>query len=239
MIKKVLFTLLLATAVLLACNAGGQSDKKSAVSPLTPSAGADEDTSYAVGMALGADLRQQTQLYLIPLNYDAFARGFKDSMEGNEPRISLDASADLIRVAMIAAMEKQAEDNTAKEVKFFEENGKKSGINTTPSGLQYEVITQGSGQKPTALDVVSVHYEGTLLDGTVFDSSYDRGEPAEFPLNAVIAGWAEGIQLMNVGSVYRLFIPSKLAYGDQGAGNIISPNATLIFKVELLQILKE
>jgi FKBP-type peptidyl-prolyl cis-trans isomerase FkpA len=127
---------------------------------------------------------------------------------------------------------------TAKEKgeAFLQENAKKDGITTTASGLQYEVITEGDGKKPGATDTVQVHYRGTLLDGTEFDSSYKRGEPISFRLNQVIPGWTEGLQLMTVGSKYRLFIPSNLAYGSRGAGGVIGPDETLIFEVELLDV---
>ncbi|MDZ4288296.1 MAG: FKBP-type peptidyl-prolyl cis-trans isomerase [Prosthecobacter sp.] len=124
----------------------------------------------------------------------------------------------------------------AKGEKFLEDNGKKEGITTTDSGLQYKVITAGTGKSPKATDTVLVHYEGTLLDGKIFDSSYQRKEPIEFPLNRVIAGWTEGVQLMKEGAKYRFYIPSKLAYGPRGAGRDIGPNEALIFDVELLEV---
>ncbi|MCA1950988.1 MAG: FKBP-type peptidyl-prolyl cis-trans isomerase, partial [Treponema sp.] len=133
----------------------------------------------------------------------------------------------------------KAADNKAKETKFLEDNGKKPGVKTTASGLQYEVISEGTGAKPQASDTVKVHYTGTLIDGTKFDSSVDRGEPAVFPLDQVIPGWTEAIQLMSVGSKYKFFIPSSLAYGESGAGNVIPPNSALIFEVELIGIEKK
>jgi FKBP-type peptidyl-prolyl cis-trans isomerase FkpA len=231
MLNKIVFTLLLSTSVLFACSGEGISDKKSTSNdPNT----ADTDTSYAFGVALGSDFKQAG----LRFDYNALIKGFQDSLEGKETRISLEDAMPLIQTAMRDAMTRQTEENRQKGDDFLSENGKKAGILTTDSGLQYEVISAGTGPKPQSSDTVSVHYEGTLLDGTVFDSSYTRGEPAEFPLDAVIPGWTEGIQLMEVGSTYRLFIPSDLAYGDQGAGNVIPPNATLIFKVELLEILE-
>jgi FKBP-type peptidyl-prolyl cis-trans isomerase FkpA len=124
----------------------------------------------------------------------------------------------------------------AKGEKFLEDNAKKDGVTVTASGLQYKVITEGTGKSPSATDTVLVHYEGTLIDGKVFDSSYKRGEPIEFPLNRVIAGWTEGVQLMKEGSKHRLYLPSNLAYGKQGAGRDIGPNEALIFDVELLKV---
>ena len=131
---------------------------------------------------------------------------------------------------------KVAEENAKVSADFLAENAKKDGIKVTESGLQYEVITEGDGASPKATDVVKVHYEGTLISGQIFDSSIKRGEPVEFPLNQVIPGWTEGVQLMKVGSKYRFFIPSNLAYGEQGAGGMIAPNSALIFEVELLEI---
>ena len=119
---------------------------------------------------------------------------------------------------------------------FLEANGKKEGVTTTASGLQYKVIQPGTGPQPSATDTVNVHYKGTFLDGKTFDSSYDRGQPISFPLNGVIAGWTEGVQLMPVGATYEFYIPSNLAYGERGAGGVIPPNSTLIFVVELLEI---
>ncbi|MEM7697499.1 MAG: FKBP-type peptidyl-prolyl cis-trans isomerase, partial [Verrucomicrobiota bacterium] len=122
------------------------------------------------------------------------------------------------------------------QTRFLEDNAKKDGVTTTSSGLQYEVITEGDGAKPAATDTVTVHYHGTLIDGTVFDSSVERGQPTSFPLNRVISGWTEGLQLMPTGSKYRFTIPSDLAYGDRGAGTDIPPGATLVFEVELIKI---
>ena len=122
-------------------------------------------------------------------------------------------------------------------VKFLAENGKREGVVTLPSGLQYEVITEGTGKKPSATDTVSCHYHGTLIDGTVFDSSVRRNQPAEFPVNGVIKGWVEALQLMSEGAKWKLFIPANLAYGERGAGQSIEPNSTLIFEVELLKVL--
>ncbi|GHV31713.1 peptidyl-prolyl cis-trans isomerase [Spirochaetia bacterium] len=231
MINKIVFTLLLSTSVLFACNGEGITEKKSKANDANA---ADADTSYAFGVALGSDFKQAG----LRFDYESLLQGFRDSLEGNDTKFTLEEAIPLIQAAMREAMQAQVEQNRQKGVDFLAENGKKAGIVTTESGLQYELITPGTGPKPQAADTVSVHYEGALLDGTVFDSSYSRGEPAEFPLDQVIPGWTEGIQLMEVGSTYNLFIPSDLAYGEGGAGNFIPPNATLIFKVELLGIVE-
>ncbi|GHU62838.1 peptidyl-prolyl cis-trans isomerase [Spirochaetia bacterium] len=235
MINKIVFTLLLSTGVLFACSAEGISDRKSKSND-GADASANADTSYAFGVALGSDFKQAG----LRFNYDALIKGFQEALEGKETRISLEEAIPLIQSAMLEAMTRRTEEIRQREIaEFFAENGAKPGIETTPSGLQYELISPGTGPKPQASDIVSVHYEGTFLDGTVFDSSYDRDEPAEFPLDQVIPGWTEGIQLMEVGSSYRLFIPSGLAYGEEGRGNFIPPNSILIFKVELLGIVEQ
>ncbi|MDR1596961.1 MAG: FKBP-type peptidyl-prolyl cis-trans isomerase [Treponema sp.] len=231
MLKKIVISLLIVTNALLACNAEGISDRNSKSNGAN---GADADTSYAFGVALGSDFKQAGLVF----DYDALIEGFRDTLEGNETRITLEEAMPLIQNAMKDAMARQAEENKQKGINFLTENGKKAEVKTTASGLQYELVNPGTGPNPQATDTVSVHYEGTLLDGTVFDSSYERSEPTEFPLDQVIAGWTEGIQLMEVGSTYRLFIPSDLAYGEQGVRNFIPPNSTLIFKVELLGIVE-
>jgi FKBP-type peptidyl-prolyl cis-trans isomerase len=199
----------------------------------------DKDASYALGMYLAAQFNIPDVTY----DYKSFQEGFKAFTEAEETRFSMDEAITKIQAAfeLISARESgrsdaQGEVSKAEGEAFLAENKTKPGVITTSSGLQYEVITEGSGAKPGAGDTVQVHYEGVLLDGTVFDSSYSRGEPAEFPLGNVIAGWTEGLQLMTEGSVYRFFIPSELAYGTRGSGSSIPPNSALIFMVELLSI---
>jgi FKBP-type peptidyl-prolyl cis-trans isomerase FkpA len=227
MLKRTVLAILLATTALFACSAGGKTEKADAAAQ-TAVGGADADTSYAVGVYVGEMLKQVG----LTSNYDALTQGVRETLEG-EPRFSEDEVITIINAAVQVAMERQSAENRQKEANFFTENGKKSGIQTTASGLQYEVIIEGTGTKPGPYDTVDVDYEGSLIDGTVFDSSYAYGESVQFPLDQVIPGWAEGIQLMTVGSTYNLYIPSDLAYGEQGAGNIIPPGSTLIFKVEL------
>ncbi|HPC72571.1 MAG TPA: FKBP-type peptidyl-prolyl cis-trans isomerase [Treponema sp.] len=236
--KKTILSILLASTVLFACNAKGTAEAskdaagKDATAAAKPASKAD--ISYAVGMALGKSVKDTG----IELDYNAFLQGFKDNMESKKLKLTDEQASSYIQEAITKAQEKKAADNKAKETKFLEDNGKKPGVKTTASGLQYEVISEGTGLKPQATDTVKVHYTGTLMDGTKFDSSIDRGEPAEFPLDQVIPGWTEGIQLMSVGSKYKLYIPSSLAYGESGAGGVIPPNSPLIFEVELLGIEK-
>lgn len=192
------------------------------------------EISYNLGVLLGANVKTPQ---FSDVNSELVMAAMRDQLVNNSTKISNDDSRKIISDFMAAQQAKQGELNIAEGQKFLEENGQKEGVVTTASGLQYEVMVEGgSGQKPTAADEVKVHYHGTLLDGTVFDSSVDRGEPISFPLSGVIPGWTEGVQLMDVGSKYRFFIPSDLAYGPRGAGGAIGPNATLIFEVELLGI---
>jgi len=188
--------------------------------------------SYGLGMMIGERVLKQYG----ELDYDLLIEAMKAQHAGEETLLSMDeAQMALQQQQEAAAAEASAE---AAEVgkAFLAENAARDGVETTDSGLQYEVVSEGDGPKPSLDDTVSVHYVGTLTDGTEFDSSVARGEPAEFPLKGVIPGWTEGLQLMNVGSKYRFVIPSDLAYGDQGAGQLIGPGQTLVFEVELLEI---
>ena len=199
-----------------------------------------EKVSYALGLGIG---QQLAQMGASDLNVDEFAQAIKDVLAGNELKVSHREAQGIVeqyfrkkQAAMDA--ERAAKGKIAKESgeKYLAENAKKDGVVTLPSGLQYTVIKEGNGRKPKATDQVVCHYEGFLLDGTVFDSSVQRGEPATFGLQQVIAGWTEGLQLMQEGAKYRFFIPYRLAYGEGGAGNMIPPFATLIFDVELLEV---
>lgn len=180
----------------------------------------------------------------IEIDVESVIAAIKDVSAGNKPALEVEEyhkyMQDFQRKVQQAgqqAVAKAAENNKKAGAEFLAENAKKEGVKVTASGLQYRVITEGSGRKPAASDKVKVHYTGKLTDGTVFDSSVQRGEPIDFALNQVIAGWTEGVQLMATGSKYEFFIPSNLAYGDRGAGNAIPPGATLIFEVELLEVL--
>ena len=195
----------------------------------------DKEASYALGMNVGADLKAGN----FYVDVEEFIKGMKDALYGSETRYTMDEAYQVFSEASNALAEQRQLANKQAETDFLAENSKKPGIIVTGSGLQYEVIREGDGEKPVAADTVRVHYEGALTDGTVFDSSYLRGEPVEFPLGGVIVGWTEGLQLMSVGSEYRLIIPSDLGYGPQGAGSQIPPYSTLVFKVELLDIIKD
>ena len=190
-----------------------------------------KEVGYAFGIMMGTSLKD----FKLDVDYNELVKGLKDVEKNKE--VDIAAAQKILQRASEAAHKKEAAENLAKETEFLEKNAKKDGVKTTESGLQYEVITEGTGAVPLVTDTVKVHYKGTLLDGTVFDSSYDRGNPVEFPLDAVIPGWAEGLQLMKVGSKYKFYIPSKIAYGERGVSQVIPPNSTLIFEVELLEIL--
>ena len=189
--------------------------------------------SYGLGMMVGERVLKQYG----ELDYDLLVEAMKAQAAGEDTLMSMeDAQAALEAQQQQAAGEAAAAASAEGEA-FLAENAAREGVSVTESGLQYEVLTEAEGAKPTEDDTVSVHYVGTLMDGTTFDSSVDRGEPASFPLKGVIPGWTEGLQLMNLGSKYRFVIPSDLAYGDRGAGQAIGPGATLVFEVELLEIL--
>ena len=196
--------------------------------------------SYALGLGIG---QQLSQMGATNISAEDFAQAIKDVLEGNELKVSHREAQTIVQDYFQKQEQKlQAERAEAgkahKEAgeKYLAENAKKDGVITLPSGLQYQVLKEGNGKKPTAKDTVMCHYEGFLIDGTVFDSSVQRGEPATFPLQQVIAGWTEGLQLMQEGAKYRFFIPYRLGYGEGGAGNSSPPFAALIFDVELIQV---
>ncbi len=200
-----------------------------------------DKVSYALGLGIG---QQLSQMGASELNIDDFAQAIKDVIAGAELKVQHREAQQIVQ-NYFAEQEKKinaqrAEQGKAQKEageKYLVENAKNEGVITTKSGLQYKVLTEGSGKQPTAKDTVKCHYEGFLIDGTVFDSSVQRGEPATFPLQQVIAGWTEGLQLMKEGAKYRFFIPYRLGYGEGGAGASIPPYATLIFDVELIQVM--
>lgn len=190
--------------------------------------------SYAIGLGIGQNL---LSMGAKDLNADDFAQAVKDVLEGNKTDITHNEAREIVN-NYFAELEKSVnEKNIAQGKAFLDANRNNPNVVTLPSGLQYEVIREGNGKKPKATDRVRCHYEGTLLDGTLFDSSIKRGEPAVFGVNQVIKGWVEALQLMSEGAKWKLYIPSELAYGVQGAGDMIPPYSTLIFEVELIEVL--
>ncbi|MGY1409170.1 MULTISPECIES: FKBP-type peptidyl-prolyl cis-trans isomerase [unclassified Luteimonas] len=199
-----------------------------------------EQVSYVIGMQIGDSLKAAKD----EVDLDTLFKAVRSTIDGKEPLIGQEEAMQVMQdfsmrmqAKQMAEMQESAKRNAEEGEKFLVENGKKEGVQATASGLQYQVLTAGEGARPTAGDTVRVHYRGTLLDGEVFDDSYARGEPVEFALAQVVPGWQEGLQLMPVGSKYKLWIPGKLGYGEQGTpGGPIGPNATLVFEVELLDI---
>ena len=200
-----------------------------------------DKVSYALGLGIG---RQLSDMGAQELNIDDFAQAIKDVIAGRKPLVDNREAQQIVQDFFQKQEQKQraaaAEKHKVQKAegeKYLAENAKKEGVVTLPSGLHYQVLREGNGRKPKATDQVRCHYEGMLIDGTLFDSSIQRGEPATFPLNGVIAGWTEGLQLMQEGAKYRLFIPYHLGYGERGAGGSIPPFAALVFDVELLEVL--
>ena len=196
--------------------------------------------SYALGLGIG---RQLSQMGAADLNIDDFAQAVKDMIDGKEPQVATAEAQQIVEDFFRKQEEKQRAEAAEKYKgaksegeKYLSENAKKEGVVTLPSGLQYQVLKEGNGKSPKATDKVVCHYEGMLIDGTMFDSSVQRGEPATFPLNGVIAGWTEGLQLMKEGAKYRFFIPYQLGYGERGAGASLPPFAPLVFDVELIEV---
>lgn len=202
----------------------------------------EDSVAYIVGGNLGSQFHNDS----LQINPDIFMKGFETTLNGDSLSINDSVAQGLMMRFQQKMQEKQQkqfeaelEANTKKGQEFLEQNKTEPGVQVTESGLQYKVLEEGNGPKPTAEDKVKVHYTGKLIDGTVFDSSIERGEPTEFNVNRVIPGWTEGLQLMSVGSKYMFYIPANIAYGERGAGQQIGPNETLIFEVELLEIVSE
>jgi len=199
-----------------------------------------EKASYMVGMDMAQGLqpiKDEIDIAIVIQALDTAFKGGKPLLTAEEAQAVKQEFMRKLQAEQSAKTKASAEKNKAEGDKFMAENKKKAGVKVTPSGLQYTVLKQGTGKKPTANDQVKVHYLGTLIDGTKFDSSYDRGQPAQFPLNGVIKGWTEALQLMTVGSKYKLFIPPDLGYGEQDPPGPIGPNSTLVFEVELVEVL--
>ena len=231
----------LASAMLLmtgcSTNNGSQETATQSVS-ITEQSSASEKVGYSLGYMMAEGNKQAVK----DLNLDTFEKGFRDGYEGNDSALTQEQMQEVLMTyqkeqeeQFAKDMQTKATENKAAGTAFLAENAKKEGVKQTDSGLQYKVLKEGTGKSPKATDVVEVNYEGKLIDGTVFDSSYERGEPIEFPLNQVIAGWTEGLQLMKEGGKYEFYIPADIAYGEAGNAGI-EPNSTLIFTVELLKV---
>jgi FKBP-type peptidyl-prolyl cis-trans isomerase FklB len=224
--------ILLSAAGLVMAGVAGAQDKG------TPPA---DPVSYIIGTNIASNMKSEG----LDINVESLTAGLNDVLKGSGSKIAPAQAQEIMakfQTEMQAKKTAKAAEAGKKNIddgkSYLEKNGKAEGVKTTASGLQYSVIKEGSGEKPKSSDTVKVHYHGTLLDGTVFDSSVDRGMPASFPVDGVIKGWIEGLQLMTVGSKYKFVIPSELAYGERGAGGDIGPNAVLTFEVELLEIVK-
>jgi FKBP-type peptidyl-prolyl cis-trans isomerase FklB len=223
-LKKILLPAVVIAMVVSSCNA----QEKSKTNMKTEK----DSISYSLGVSIANNLKQGN---LDDVNIDVMAQGMKDFF-ANKPAMTVQACEGAIQTYMSGKEKAKGSENEAKGQAFLAANQKKEGVTTTASGLQYKVIKMGTGAKPTLNDKITAHYHGTLIDGTVFDSSVDRGQPASFPVSGVIPGWTEALQLMPVGSKWTLYLPSNLAYGEKGAGGKIGPNSALVFDVELISI---
>jgi len=237
--KKI--ALLFAACFLIVATADARRGNR-ANAPVSVMNNAVDSMSYALGVSIGSEILGSFEsLPFGEYNKAAFLDGFKTALKNNPnnpPLMTLEFAQNFFQNYMMEAYERETEARRLEGENFLKQNRTKKGVHETASGLQYIIERDAQGARPSATDVVRVHYEGRLLDGTVFDSSFARGEPIEFPLNQVIPGWTEGVQLMPVGSKFRFFIPYHLAYGARGAGQIIPPFAALIFDVELLEIVR-
>ncbi|HNF49745.1 MAG TPA: FKBP-type peptidyl-prolyl cis-trans isomerase [Chitinophagales bacterium] len=205
--------------------------------PINPFKTKFDSISYFIGIQIGNDMKNNGATELQP---SQISKGIKDAMSGTKPQLDMQATMMLAQNYFMQKQQEKAMMKMLQNQQFFAQNATRPGVKTTASGLQYEILKDTAGPKPLATDMVKVHYHGTFLDGKVFDSSVERGQPAQFPLNGVIPGWTEGLQLMSVGSKYRLYVPAKLAYGEQGMPEGgIGPNEPLIFDVQLLDIVKQ
>ena len=224
--KSPLSLIMLLGSVMLA----GCQQQENDMSESTFDASSDfESASYLIGFRQAQNIQQQGDDII---DMQAYGQGARDAIAGKESQVPVENEEQLMGALSDALMQQKA----ASSESFMQENAARAEVTTKESGLQYEVLIEGTGPKPSATDTVVTHYHGTLTDGTVFDSSVERGSPATFPVNRVIAGWTEALQMMGTGSKWRLVIPSELAYGERGAGGAIPPNATLVFEVELLEI---
>ena len=247
--KKIYLSTLAFALIGLTMTACNEDASKVESTPLTTP---QQKVGYSIGTEIGTQVAKQLAAIKDDFDQKAFIAGLNDAMTGTEFKLTQDEmykatnglqeqiarKAQENKIKAQEEMMKASQSNIAEGVKFLAENTKKEGVVTLASGLQYKIIKAGSGAKPTAEDTVVTHYTGKLINGKVFDSSVQRGQPATFPVKGVIAGWTEALQLMTTGSKWELYIPAKLAYGERGAGQDIAPNATLIFEIELLEIKK-
>lgn len=194
-----------------------------------------QKVSYGLGMDVGKNIAESS---FDSIDVDLFVAGAKAVLNEQETKLGEEEAQTIIRDYLMGLQQQKNAAAISKGQAFLAENAKKEGVKSTDSGLQYEIIKEGNGPKPKLTDKVKAHYAGTLIDGTEFDSSFKRGQPSEFPVSGVIAGWTEALQMMSVGAKWKLYIPSNLAYGERGAGQMIGPNETLIFEVELVEIVK-
>jgi len=240
---KLMMALAISSIALLGCGEYKKSsDKTPAVSEISELSTPSQKISYVIGLNMGQSLKNDE----IEIDLAALTQALKDTSSGHDPRLSpedmqqtMSAFQNNLQAKRAETIARVADENAKAGAAFLNENATKEGVVATESGLQYKVINAGDGARPSAENKVSVHYRGTLLDGTEFDSSYKRGEPVSFPVNGVIPAWTEALQLMSEGSKWELYVPADLAYGPSGAGANIGPNATLIFEVELLQAMVE
>jgi len=237
--KKTVLLLMALSIIFVSAEAKSKKAKKTNVLPVVEKVFTNEvdSMSYALGLNVGADFSKN--IAGIPggkSNIDLIIKGFTTAMKGDSALMTSEFATEFFKGFIEKAQKADIEIKKADGEKFLAANMTQEGVNASPSGLQYKVLVPSDGKKPSAQDTVKVHYHGTLVDGKVFDSSVNRGEPIEFPLNQVIKGWTEGVQLMGVGSKFKFFIPYNLGYGEQGAGGVIAPYSTLIFEVELLDI---
>jgi FKBP-type peptidyl-prolyl cis-trans isomerase FklB len=224
--KIVLLSICFSVSALFSCN--GQKGKSSA------SLKSKEDSvAYSIGISIGTNMKKDE---IDKLNVDLLVQGMRETLRGDSTVIDNGAALNIIQSYLTDKQKMKTEAAKEEGRKFLEENKKKPGVKTTASGLQYIVMKEGTGQMPVATDTVVIHYHGTLLDGTIFDSTIDRGQPAEYAVNGFIQGWIEALQMMKTGSKWKLFVPSELAYGERQMGPHIKPNSTLVFELELLKI---
>jgi len=226
-LSNLVLTIAFGSIVLFSCNKPATSGYSGAPANL------NDSVSYALGINIGENLKQSG---FETLNAEALAKAINEIYNGDSTLFTAEVAGQIINDFMAKQSEVKVQGAKQEGIDFMANNAAKEGVTVTASGLQYEVLTAGSGKSPVATDLVTVHYHGTLIDGTVFDSSVERGEPASFPLNGVIPGWTEGLQLMQEGGKTRFYIPSELAYGDRAASELIGPGSTLIFDVELIKV---